>query len=364
MKVLVIELAYLGDTLMATPFLRALKEYQPFAEIHFLASLSSVEALKGNPNLTRIIAFEKRGGVSGLLTTAIQLRRERFDLAFVLHRSFRSALLAALAGIPVRVGYGVEGRSMLLTRALPYNPSIHRTKNHLLLFEYYRSTTPLREAGVLGSTWQHAAEPDNPTPQPDRLEFVALDEAVAVAREKFLQDVGDYFVINPAGSWPTKQWLPERFAELAARISSERQWVPVIIGDGGDKGIPMPLIERAVDLRGQTTLPELAAIFKGAKVFISNDSGPLHIGVAMGVPTVSIFGPTDARRTGPYAPGAVIAAPGSPPSGAPSHVALQAQVWCSPCYLKKCPAARGFVCMKSIRVEQVLDAVRRVAPPA
>lgn len=359
MKILVIELAYIGDTLMTTPFLRALKEHRPYADLHFLVSSRSAEVLRTNPYLKGILEFDRGGGAGGFWRTVLRLRKERFDVALMLHRSFRSALLAFLAGIPVRVGYSTEGRSFLLTHATPYDPALHRARNHMKLFQYYRQNPARREFGTIGGTWDHAADPDNAMPLPAELDFPVPDDVIAAVREKWLAGVGDYFVLNPGGSWPTKQWPAERFAQVARRLSTERGWTPVVIGASHDP--TLDLGDRAIDLRGKTNLLELAAVVKGAKVFVTNDSGPLHIGVAVGVPTVSLFGPTDARRTGPFSPDAAPAESPHAPLPRLRHVAIQAQVWCSPCYLKKCPAARGFVCMKSITPLRVLDQVGRVA---
>ncbi|MGH8103824.1 MAG: glycosyltransferase family 9 protein, partial [bacterium] len=246
MKILVIEFAYIGDTLLTTPFLRALKEHHPYADITFLASSPSAEVLDTNPHLKQVLAFDKRSGLKGIFNALRFLRREKFDMAFVLHRSFKSALLAALAGIPVRIGYATEGRHNLLTHAIPYHPKDHRAENHLALFQYYRLHHPRKEFGPLGGTWQHAADPDNPVPPLRDLELPVPDDLANSVKEKFLQGVGDYFVLNPGGSWPTKRWLADRFAEVGNRLLAEKKWTPVVVGGPNDRWLEVG--KGAIDL--------------------------------------------------------------------------------------------------------------------
>jgi len=343
-RILVVELAYIGDTLLTTPFLRGLKSLYPKSEIAFLGVPESLEVLQSNPHLSQRIAYDKRKGWGETRRILSVLREKEFPCVFILHRSFASALVCWLARIPIRIGYATEGREVFLTSSFPYDARLHRAINHLRLLEYHRAgsspaTTPVSipySSYRLSSFWYT-------TPQSLALELPVSSDFGEQVQAKFLPDAGDYLVLNPAGSWETKRWLAEGFAKVGNYFYEKRGWTPVIIGGREDTSVSdavgSALRVPFVNLTGRTELMELAAVLQRARGFLTNDSGPMHMGVAVGVPTVALFGPTDPSLTGPVGGKCLV---------------LSTRPFCSPCYLKRCPSQRHFICMRSLSAEEVI----------
>jgi lipopolysaccharide heptosyltransferase II len=320
-RILVIEWAYFGDTLMVTPLLRYLGQMKGGAAFDVLVRPSSADALRGHPLVSEVLLWPPRAPARQLYGLIRDLSGRGYSEVWVLHRSFRAALVAALAGIPIRIGYATEARSFLLTHSYPYHPQIHRAENHLSL-----------ASAVLG-------KPFRPLP----LEFFIPASAEPPA---FLPD-RPYFVVNPNASWETKRWLPEHFAGFARRMREETGWLPVMIGSEADRAIVAGVVSDVgapcLNLAGMTSWLDLAFLLRDARMVLTNDSGPMHLAVALRAPTVALFGPTSPNRTGPYPPG--------------SALVLRNLVPCSPCYLKKCPPKYEFQCMRGLSPEAVVSAV-------
>jgi ADP-heptose:LPS heptosyltransferase len=154
----------------------------------------------------------------------------------------------------------------------------------------------------------------------------------------------DYVLLNPGGSWVTKRWSPERFGRLASAIRREWKLESLVAWGPGEEGMAREVLEAsegAARLLPRTSLRELVPYMRRARLFVSGDSGPLHLASACGVPAVGIFGPTDPERNGPFGEGDEVVW---------KHVA------CSPCYKQRCPGY-GNVCLTSIEVDDVLRAV-------
>lgn len=343
-RVLVVELAYIGDTLLTTPFLRVLKSVFPKSEIAFLGVPQSLKILQTNPHLSECIPYDKRKGWHETRRVLSVLREKQFQCAFLLHRSFASAFLCWLARIPVRIGYATEGREGFLTASFPYHASLHRAINHLRLLEYHlaRSGSATSPFPVPYSSFRPSGF-SSTSPRFLSLELPVPSGLQEQVKTKFLQNTGDYLVLNPAGSWETKRWLAEGFAKVGNCFYEKKGWKPVIVGGEEDisvsEAVQSALSVPFVNLTGKMELMELAAVLQTARGFLTNDSGPMHIGVAVGVPTVAIFGPTDPTLTGPV--------------GGKSLV-LSTRPFCSPCYLKKCPPRRHFICMHSLSADEVI----------
>lgn len=308
---------------MITPLLRFLVQggYPPKFDV--LVRASSVEALANHPFVAETIPYPSSRSLRAQKSLVDTLRRRGYSEAWVLHRSFRAALLVALAGIPVRIGYATEARSSLLTHSYPYHAPMHRAENHLSLASEY-----LRRPYV-------------PLP----LEFHIPPTA---KRPAFLPD-SPYFVVNPNASWETKRWLPESFAEVARRLRAHTGWLPVFIGSSSDlplvSGVVSATGDPVLSLAGKTSWGDLAFLLREAQLFLTNDSGPMHLAVALQTPSVAIFGPTSPHRTGPYPPN--------------SALVLRNLVPCSPCYLKKCPPQYEFRCMRGLTPDLVVSATLR-----
>jgi heptosyltransferase-2 len=335
-RVLIVMPTWLGDTVMATPTLRALRGLYPKARITALVRRNLKPLIESTRWVDRILTVRPSapGRVTAserVLPLSARLRAGRFDLAVLLPNSFRSALLARLAGIPRRVGYERDGRGFLLTDRL--DPP--RSGSHFIPIctrDYY-----LRLARYLG-----AAEPD-----PAMHLFTRAEDD---ARADMLLRVAGYdlagkrplvLLIPGAHYGDAKLWLPERFAAVADRCAAELGCVVALSGAPEER----PILDRvrAAARSPILDLPTLGidlrllkSVLKRTSLLIGNDTGPRHMAAALGVPMVTIFGPTD-------------------PAWTAINFAHERQVMvsvdCGPCQKKKCPLDHR--CMTRIDADMV-----------
>ncbi len=323
---------WVGDAVLSLPALRALRAAFPAAELVVLARPQVADLYRGVAEVNRVLPLEAKNG-GGLLSVAAQLRRERFDIAVLFQNAFQAALLAALAGIPRRVGYRRDARGWLLTQAIPL-PRPGETPPH----ESYYYLELIRRAGWLETL--------------PRLTHIPLraDPALTAAMESRWRELGASngrlrVVIAPGAAYGSaKCWLPERFAELADRLAERFDARVVLAGTQAEANLAERIVAamqtHSVSLVGQTSLPEFLALLARAQLFIGNDSGAMHLAAAVGLPSVIIFGPTDEAGTGPLSQRA--------------HLVKQ-PVSCSPCFLRHCPVDHR--CMTRVTVDAVWQAV-------
>lgn len=317
---------------MTTPALMAVRASFPTAEITVLANPLVSQLFACHPAVDRVISFDRQGqhsGVTGRLRLACRLRREHFDLAVILPNSFDSALVPWLAGIPQRLGKASDGRSLLLTGR--YIEPVRQQPLHEV--QYYLEL--LRHFGISGPECEPCL---CTTGQED-------DWVAALLAERGIGD-GPLIGINAGASFGSaKRWYPERFAEVAQQLSAE--WNAQVVLFGGPDEQPLVAeIERGLqgqclNLAGKTTVRELMALIKRCNLLVTNDSGPMHIAAAFGVPLVAIFGPTDHVGTAPYTEKAVV---------------VRTETSCAPCKLRVCPTDHS--CMTAVTVDQVLAAAK------
>lgn len=334
-KVLVIQTAFLGDAVLTLPFLNALKSQSSGSTITVLCTPEVEEVFKNHPAVSEVLIFDKRGkdkGLKALFRLAQFLKAQQFPIAFLPHRSFKSALLAWWAAIPRRIGFSNSQGRWLLTDVVPFQWGTHDAERNLAL---------LKAVGVQRTTGEFALQPD--------------PASVTRVRERLQREgvsPGDRILgINAGSVWPTKRWLPEGFAAVADRAIRELGMKVIFFGGPSDaaavNSVFKGMREKALNWVGQTPLRELIAAIAQCSVFLTNDSGPMHIAVASRVPTVAIFGPTT-RELGffPYGPG---------------HIVVEKELACRPCGLhggKVCPLGH-FQCMNTIQPEEVFSAVSR-----
>jgi heptosyltransferase II len=328
---------WIGDAVMCEPAIRGLRSLFPEAEITMLAKRAVAELFSAAPELSRVVVYDDKGshaGLSGKWSLAGTLRRHGFDLAVLFQNAFEAAFLAWLAGIPRRYGYASDGRVFFLTTpvAVPSRScGVHQV-------EYYWNL--LKPLGLSGGT-------SSPTLCVTADESRQLDVRLAGA-EVGLSDI--VIGINPGSTYGSaKRWLPERFAEVAQRLAERigqdenAQVVVVILGARGEESLGQDIAARingrSVVLSGATTIRELMAVVKRCRLLITNDTGPMHIAAACGVPVVAVFGPTDSHTTAPY--------------GQERSIVREA-VDCAPCLLRECPIDHR--CMTRISVDRVYDA--------
>jgi heptosyltransferase-2 len=332
-NVLVLQTSFLGDSLLTLPLLRRLRESLPGARVSVLTLPKNADVFRGSPWVDEVLLDDKRGrhgGPLGAWRIAGELKTRGFDLAVIPHRSLRSALVARLADIPRRVGFSSSAGRFLLTDVVPFSWLAHDLERNLAL------AAPLGAASGTQQGESRYVSPAAPSP--------ALARKLADAG---LTDADRLVGVHPGAAWATKRWLPERFAELCRRLSAEGL-KPVLVGGPGDAALGAEIARDsgAADLVGRTDLSELASLMGRLALFVTNDSGPMHLAAAAGTPVVAIFGATT-RELGffPYGP---------------RHRVVEAELACRPCGLhggRACPEGH-FLCMRLLTVEQVHAACR------
>ncbi len=340
-KVLLIRLDHLGDVLLTTPAIKSLKKQFPHARLTMLVKEWSYEAIRNNPNIDKIIFFNsfwtipreegtKNVGVSGIVRLIRHLRREHFDLAIDFKGDFRNILIAYLAGARRRISYAVRGGGFLLTDIVPYEPGIHEIDKNLKLL------SPL---GV--------------NSQDSNMELLVDDKDIAAVESIFAKKGIDskrpIIALHPGGGSEYKCWDREKFITTAEKLT-KNSFANVLIFAGHYERRSFQVVGKST--RGIFVMPDLsvcrmAAAFKKCDLLICNDSGPMHVGVAVGTPTVAIFGPTFPNRFGP--------------KDLRKNRVVRLQLPCSPCWHPdKALGCRERNCLKGIEIDEVLTAINEL----
>lgn len=336
---------FIGDTLLTVPFLRNLREAYPDAVIDVLVGPYSGEVLTHCPYINELLYFDTSrkhryenlgsdGSGQSFWTYVSQIRKKRYDAAFVLKRSLSSAALVFLAGIPNRIGFNTECRSLLLTKAVPYNlerPEADCFQDLLRAVKIPVQPYPLE-------AWWNEDE-----------------EAMAAAMAEKYEGRRNV-LIHLSSSNPAKQWTEAASAQLAAWLleSQPEQNVTLhCLGAASDaplyealrRSLSVDGQQRLLNWCGHTGLLESLAFIRKMDFVVGVDSGTLHMAAAVGVPVVALFGPMDERKWGPWA------ATEADESPIP-HQVVTAPVDCRPCNLK-IPCTHEFQCMTTLSVEKV-----------
>ena len=330
-RVLVVRLGAIGDVCNALVFATALKRARPDVEIGWVVHELVRPLVDGHPAVDRVHLWKRKSGLSGLLSVVREVRAAKYELAVDLQRIQKSALLARLSGAARVLGYDRERTKELSwiwtgERIAAGDPGAH-------MVDQYRDV-----ARHLGA--------DGPA-----VHELPLDPQAVHAADVVIQRAGGApIVINLSASKPANRWDPERFGELANRITSELSIAVCFTGAPDER----PALERAmssvaesskvIDLVGKTSLPQLWSLLSKARLFIGCDTGPMHLASAVGTPVVALFGPANPRRTGPYGE---------------NHRIVSVLPECAPCNKKTCSMPRH-ACMEDITVELVFLAVREL----
>lgn len=333
-KILVVNVNWLGDVIFSSAVFKALKEAYPTAKISCLAVPRVKEVLECIPDIDEIIIYDEDGQHKNPLAKLAligELRRHKFDSAFLLHRSLTRALLVFLAGIPIRVGSDTKGRGRFLTQPIkPLEKNVHRCDEYLHVIESYGINVRDRKTHltVLESAQQ---------------EVKNILKKYSIGSDEFL------IVIHPSGNWDLKRWPKENFTKLIDHLMTAKSSRIVVTGSSADmilvKEMIEPLNQKPIILTGQTDLKQLMALIKRANLLISADSGPLHLASSIGTRTIGLFGPTRPEITGPRGEG--------------KSFLIAKDVGCNreACYHLQCP---DNICMQSITVMDVIDGIRQV----
>jgi heptosyltransferase-2 len=354
-RVLVRGTNWLGDAVMTTPALMRLRKKFPDAHITLLTPEKLRDLWLAHPAVNKIISPAPGENV---FSVGRKLRAGNFDLALVLPNSPRSALEVWLAGIPQRIGGARPWRNFFLTHAVPaWGEAVKMRKRSVDEIKVLIRGTGFQPGPPLTAHQIHeylhlvAALGANPEPLPPQL--VVTPAEIEAVRKKFgLNEIErPLFGLNPGAEYgPAKRWPMEKFIAAAREIQKQTNCTWLVFGGQADAAIA-DRIESAIpsppsailNLAGKTSLRELMALLKICRVLLTNDSGPMHVAAALGIPVVVPFGSTSPELTGPGLP------------GDPQHRLLKSAALCSPCFLRECPI--DFRCMNGISIERVVEAV-------
>jgi heptosyltransferase-2 len=335
MKVLVRATNWVGDAIMSLPAIRAIGN-RPDIAVAILARPYVADIYRDQNVADELIEYDVRGkhaGIKGRERLASDLRARKFDIAILLQNAFDAAWLAWRASVPQRIGYARDGRSVLLTNAVPV-PELGEIPKH----EKYYYLELLRRAGWVDSI------PEEP--------FIKLlvTESNRTRASQFLVEAGARphalrVAIGAGAAYGSaKCWPPMRFAELANRLRSQWDADVILFGAANETTVSFAIASEMrqppIDLTGKTAIADLPALLSQCHVFVGNDSGAMHIAAAVGLPTIGIFGPTDPLGTAPVTPRSTI---------------VIHQPYCSPCFLRRCPIDHR--CMTHITPGEVEAAV-------
>jgi lipopolysaccharide heptosyltransferase II len=326
-KILIVNVNWIGDVLFSTPFIRAVREAYPHSYIACLLHPRCREMLDSNPHLNEIIIYDEEGvhkNIIGKIKLIAQIRKRRFDTAYILHRSFTKALIAFLGGVRERIGYPTKNRSIVLTKI------VEESSEELHKVEYFLNI--LKACGIESRGRSY--------------EFF-INEKDRDFAENFLEDYGiskgkRFVAICPGGNWDPKRWPKESFASLSDALMDKYGVSVMICGAAKDVALGeamRKLMKHAPILAcGRTSLSGLAALFARSDLVVANDTGPMHLAVAMKAKVIALFGPTSPKITGPYGDG--------------DYKVISNNDTCDiPCYDFICKDNR---CMAAITVEEVL----------
>ena len=337
MRILLTRTDRIGDVVLSTPAIKAVRDAYPDSHIAFLTRPYAKDIVEGNPYLDEVIVYDKYGkdkSLSGTVGFAFELKKKKFDLAIMLHPTNRVHLMAFLAGIPKRVGYDRK-LSFLLTKRAPH------TKETGRMHEVDYTLDLLRRTGIETQDKElFVPVQENSMREVDRLleEYHVGKDALLVA-------------INPGASCPSKRWLPENFAKVSDALAGSLKARIIIVSSMENKefaaSVARGMKYEPVNLAGRTGVAALTALISKCRLFISNDSGPVHIACAVGTPVISIFGRKDPglspRRWGPT-----------------SHKSrvFHKDVGCKVCLAHKCEV--GFRCLGAVSPDEVLAGAREL----
>ena len=339
-SLLLIRLSSLGDIVLTSPAIRAVRQHFPQARISMLVAKQSADLLTANPHIDEVIPFDRKAGNkdTGEMRRIIRLLRERrFDLAIDFQRKFRTSLLAYLSGAKHRVGYH-QPNGILCTVRVPdrSNRAVRagRISSSPAIDRYF---TLLHAIGVEAT---------------DRtLELFITDADRAFSHELMATNgiaaTRPKIGLFPGAAWQLREWMPDRFAAIGDRAAQEFDAQVLLFGGPHEERLVEQVADlmttEAISLAGTLGLRQLAALIERCDLFLTNDTGPMHIAAAMQTPTVALFGPGDHIRFQPLDP---------------IHTTIRHHVPCNPCkqFTNRC---KNNICMKLITVDEVWEAVHQ-----
>ena len=340
MKILIIKLSAIGDVVQTLPALEAIKKTYPKGEITWVVEEAAAGILEGHPLIHRLLISRRKSwirmlknpltfftGMKRIIVFLRELRSTRYDIAIDFQGLLKSGMLIGLARAQRKIGFDRtrEFSYLFLNEKLPpYEKEKHALERYLEVARY------------LGAV--------NPSPTCE----LPIEREVSLMKQRIKgvrQDVRPLIVINPVARWRTKLWSEQKFAELADRLIQEKNALIIFTGSSDDREVIGRIVSmmkrKAENWAGETTLKELTALASLSNLFITTDTGPMHLAAAAGAKVLALFGPTAPWRTGPYGE---------------SHIVVRKGLECSPCFQRKCGDVQ---CMDAITVEEVMRQIIR-----
>ncbi len=339
MNILIVKLSAIGDVVQTLPALEALKRTYPDSDITWVVEEAASGILEGHPLINRVLVSRRKTwhrmlknpftavqGLGSIFGFIGELRRTRYDIAIDFQGLLKSGIVIGLARAGRKIGFDRTRELSYLflnERLPPYDIEKHALERYLDVARY------------LGAL--------EPAP------FCALPIARELeAVKKRLQGIVDpgqlLVIVNPVARWKTKLWPERNFVELADRLIREKKAVVIFTGSPDDRPVNDRILsmmrEKALNWAGLTSLKELAALATLSGLFITTDTGPMHLAAAAGAKVLALFGPTAPWRTGPYGQ---------------KHIVVRTGIDCSPCFSRKCE--KDVQCMKGITVEEVMKRI-------
>jgi 3-deoxy-D-manno-octulosonic-acid transferase/heptosyltransferase-1 len=350
-EILIVKLSSIGDVVHTLPSLEALHRLYPQARITWLVEEEAAQLIQDHPLLSRVIVSKRKRWVKQFrspvlwLTTireiiqfANQLRSVNYDLVIDFQGLLKSGLLVFVCRGKRKIGYDKSREMSYLFLNERYPPGFkeqHALEKNLTLVKSLGG--PYDESALL---FKEKSVGSIVTREKDSLKIDVFLKSHDIVGAKSL------VALHTGARWETKQWNAKKFARLSDQLITDYNAQIVFTGQKQDEPVIANIIslmkQGAVNASGKTTLKELAYLFKCSQLVITTDSGPMHIAASMGTPVIALFGPTAPWRTGPYAKSATI---------------VRSNLYCSPCFKKKC---NHISCMKDISVENVLEAADSV----
>ena len=326
-RILVRSTNWIGDSIMSLPAIEQLRESFPEAHISVLLRPWVKPIFEAHPAVNEIILYDKRG-IGGILRVVKEIRNRNFQMAILFQNAFEAAFISFLAGIKIRVGINKDLRGFLLTHPVRRNKNQHHTRNYL---------------DIISAIGIKAEERDP---------VLYLKQEYLFKAEKVITEYGvkgDFLVgFSPGAMYGSaKRWPKEYFAEIADRCIEEWNAKVILFGSRKEsdicKQISRAVKNNIIDLSGKTDLGTSMGIIKRCNLFLSNDSGLMHVASSLSVPTIGIFGSTDPNLTGPKGPFTKV---------------IWSRIPCSPCFKRECPYS--LKCLYSITPDQVWEKMEEI----
>jgi 3-deoxy-D-manno-octulosonic-acid transferase/heptosyltransferase-1 len=335
LNILIVKLSAIGDVLHTLPSLMELRKLYPDAHITWVVEEAAADLIKNHPALDAVLISRRKNWMKNFTPEGIrrswqeirsfvkELRQRPYDLVIDFHGLLKSSLIVLISGGKRKLGYDSwqELSGLFLNEKIPEDMSKHAVDRYLDFPRYLGAKTGRAEFALPAGS--------------------AAEANIRLLLQKYDLEDKKYIAINPVALWETKLWDNEKFARLADLIAGELN-IKVVFTGSERKAIEeiiSLMSAKAVNLGSETSLLDLASLYRKALMVITTDSGPMHLAAAVGTAVVALFGPTDPARTGPYGSG---------------HTIIRTPLPCSPCFLKKCSTKK---CMQDIATEEVFAAV-------